>query len=212
MRAINLKLTAIVGALLLLGAFVLLYQRNSNIKSINNFEECVSAGYPIMESYPERCQTPDGRTFTRQVSETDTWIPQEFDEAGLSLSLKIPPDTSFRKEIADDAGRTRVASFYIEKGSPDNPTYQLYAVYQPLEDATEQDIERVETGMDPQSVAEVSIDGYEGIEGLTVASGPKNHYSMAIIKDGKLFTVSTWPPIQENKELTDKILVTFDFK
>jgi hypothetical protein len=32
---------------------------------IRNFEECAAAGYPVMESYPEQCRTPDGRLFVR---------------------------------------------------------------------------------------------------------------------------------------------------
>ncbi len=36
---------------------------------VANFEECRRAGYPIMESYPEQCMTPDGRNF---VSSTIT--------------------------------------------------------------------------------------------------------------------------------------------
>ncbi len=36
---------------------------------VTNFEECAAAGYPIMESYPEQCRTPDGRTFVRDISE-----------------------------------------------------------------------------------------------------------------------------------------------
>jgi hypothetical protein len=32
-----------------------------------DFESCVAAGYPVMESYPERCATPDGKHFTRDV-------------------------------------------------------------------------------------------------------------------------------------------------
>lgn len=39
----------------------------------------------------------------------DDWKQQTFDEAGLSF--KIPPDTTFRKEIADDQGRIRTATF-----------------------------------------------------------------------------------------------------
>lgn len=31
---------------------------------IDSFEECVDAGYPVAESYPEQCVSPDG-TFTR---------------------------------------------------------------------------------------------------------------------------------------------------
>jgi len=140
------------------------------------------------------------------------WTTQTFDEAGLSLTLSIPPDTFFRKEIADDAGRIRVASFYVEKGSSNNPAYQLYAVYEPLEEVTEKKLDKIKTGMDPDSVKEITIDGYKGIEGMTVISGPKNHYVTAIIKDGRLFTVSTYPPTEESKALTDQILTTFSFK
>ncbi len=34
---------------------------------IATFAECKDAGYPIMESYPEQCSTPDGRTFVNEV-------------------------------------------------------------------------------------------------------------------------------------------------
>lgn len=37
------------------------------LQSITTFEACAAAGLPIMESYPERCTTPDGRTFTRDI-------------------------------------------------------------------------------------------------------------------------------------------------
>lgn len=30
---------------------------------ISSFEDCAKAGYPVMESYPRQCQTPDGRNF-----------------------------------------------------------------------------------------------------------------------------------------------------
>ena len=35
--------------------------------SINSFEECVSADYLVMESYPRQCKTPDGRNFTEDI-------------------------------------------------------------------------------------------------------------------------------------------------
>ncbi len=35
--------------------------------SINSFDDCVDAGYPVQESYPERCATPDGKSFTRDI-------------------------------------------------------------------------------------------------------------------------------------------------
>lgn len=37
------------------------------IPDINSFEECVSAGYPVLESYPRQCKTPDGKTFTEDI-------------------------------------------------------------------------------------------------------------------------------------------------
>lgn len=37
------------------------------VAKVGNFQECAAAGYPVMESYPEQCRTPDGRTFVRQI-------------------------------------------------------------------------------------------------------------------------------------------------
>lgn len=34
---------------------------------IISFEECAEAGYPVMESYPRQCITPDGRRFVETV-------------------------------------------------------------------------------------------------------------------------------------------------
>ncbi len=33
------------------------------IKVIANYDDCVAAGNPVMESYPSQCRTQDGRTF-----------------------------------------------------------------------------------------------------------------------------------------------------
>jgi len=33
---------------------------------ITNFDECAAAGYPIQETFPEQCSTPDGRTFVNE--------------------------------------------------------------------------------------------------------------------------------------------------
>ena len=49
-------------------------------EAINSFKECAAAGYPIMESYPEQCKTPDGRTFVRSIvaQEVEFGNPVEF--------------------------------------------------------------------------------------------------------------------------------------
>ena len=33
---------------------------------IDSFQECADAGYPIMESYPEQCAVPGGKTYTKE--------------------------------------------------------------------------------------------------------------------------------------------------
>ena len=34
---------------------------------VNSFEECAVQGYPILESYPQQCKTPDGKTFAEDI-------------------------------------------------------------------------------------------------------------------------------------------------
>ncbi len=38
-------------------------------KKITNFQECLDAGYPVMESYPRQCITIDGQTFIEEICE-----------------------------------------------------------------------------------------------------------------------------------------------
>ena len=37
---------------------------------VNSFEECAEL-YPVMESYPEQCNTPDGKHFTNPIQFID---------------------------------------------------------------------------------------------------------------------------------------------
>ncbi len=34
---------------------------------ITNFDECIAAGYPAMESYPRQCAVPGGQTFVEVI-------------------------------------------------------------------------------------------------------------------------------------------------
>ena len=36
--------------------------------SIKNFEDCVAAGNPVMESYPRQCRTSDGKHFVEEIN------------------------------------------------------------------------------------------------------------------------------------------------
>lgn len=210
MMSRNIKLMGVFIAMLIVGVLIWQTKNKAKTQSINSFEECAAAGYPIMESYPERCNTPDGRTFTRIVATQAGWQEQAVDEIGLTLSY--PNDLTFRKEIGDNDGNIRTVAFYIEKGDQNNPEYQLYALYLADKEGSALDLEKTKTGMDPSSIKEASIDGYSGIEGIANPTDPKKHYTTIVLKDERLFSVSTYPPTIENKQLTDKIMESFDFR
>ncbi|MFC1629852.1 Gmad2 immunoglobulin-like domain-containing protein [Patescibacteria group bacterium] len=62
--------------------------------SINSFEECIAVGYPILESYPRQCKTPDGETFIEDIGNelekldiirTDTPRPNELVQSPLEI-------------------------------------------------------------------------------------------------------------------------------
>ena len=61
-------IVAIVGLVLiaLVYAWWQAFQATSLIM-VTNYDECVAAGYPVMESYPMQCRTPDGRTFVSPI-------------------------------------------------------------------------------------------------------------------------------------------------
>ncbi|MDP3995669.1 MAG: Gmad2 immunoglobulin-like domain-containing protein [bacterium] len=39
----------------------------SEKETVDSFEECVAAGYPVMESYPRQCRIPDGENFIEDI-------------------------------------------------------------------------------------------------------------------------------------------------
>ncbi|OGG80641.1 hypothetical protein A3A39_04095 [Candidatus Kaiserbacteria bacterium RIFCSPLOWO2_01_FULL_54_13] len=73
----NLPTTTLIGiavVLVVIGALLIAFAQNTQegqLLSITNFDECAAAGYPIMESYPEQCATPDGRTFFKDRQNLD---------------------------------------------------------------------------------------------------------------------------------------------
>lgn len=141
-------------------------------------------------------------------TQTDGWREQIV--PNISLRLQIPPDMTYREELADDYGRIRTMAFYIERKDQSKPPYQLYGLFLADKESSEQDLERSKTEMDAVTIKDASIDGHKGIEGLIL--GEKTRYITIIQKDGRLFSVSTIPPTPENKELTEQILATFDFQ
>jgi len=66
----TIAVTLIIFVLLaLLGVVILgvLFSSTIGIRRVGSFEECAAAGYPVMESYPRQCKTPDGRIFVEEI-------------------------------------------------------------------------------------------------------------------------------------------------
>lgn len=66
--------------------------------TIDSFEECARAGYPIMESYPRQCRTPDGNSFTESIeisatAAVSTVVPEDPAASGLSNYPDKPLDS-----------------------------------------------------------------------------------------------------------------------
>lgn len=54
----------IISLIVLVGAGIGVYLYIQRTKPVNSYDECLAAGHPIQESYPERCTGPDGQQFT----------------------------------------------------------------------------------------------------------------------------------------------------
>jgi hypothetical protein len=57
--------------------------RTPSGKTPGSFVECVNAGYPVTESYPRQCLTPEGSSFTED-------IPQPIDSGASPAPLADP--------------------------------------------------------------------------------------------------------------------------
>ena len=92
----NIKIIAL-GAVALLAAGAAGYYgyKDGGQAPITSFEECAAAGYPIMESYPERCRTPEGVTFTRVITENAACDADAKICPNGTLVGRIPPSCDF---------------------------------------------------------------------------------------------------------------------
>ncbi len=94
-------------------------------KEILSFEDCLQAGYPVMEILPRQCKTPDGRTYAEEIAEKITYtnaskdlivveLPNPGAVTGKSFSVIGKArgtwffEASFPIEILDNNGKVLV--------------------------------------------------------------------------------------------------------
>ncbi len=61
----------------------------TDASSITNFEECIAAGNPAMESYPRQCRTSDGQHFVESILEFSLSYAKEGGFAGITQNISI---------------------------------------------------------------------------------------------------------------------------
>ena len=59
--------------ILLFVVYYFFIKKEPVLVEITNFEDCVSAGYPVMESYPRQCSVPDGGHFVEELPAVDEY-------------------------------------------------------------------------------------------------------------------------------------------
>lgn len=103
--------------------------RRDNTQPIN-FKECSLRGYPISESFPRQCRTPDGKSFSEEVElaeddksnliKADTPLPNETVKSPLLVSGIARGvwffEGSFPVRLFDDEGREIAAGIARAEG------------------------------------------------------------------------------------------------
>lgn len=102
MKRVFLILLAFV---VIIAAFVLYdsYFKEEH-KDMASFQECVNAGYPVMESYPRRCKILNGKTFTENIGD-------ELEKADL-IGISNPRPNSLVKSPLVIEGKARGYWFF----------------------------------------------------------------------------------------------------
>jgi len=67
---------------------------DGSVPDVSSFDDCVRAGYPVMESFPRQCKTPDGRNFVEQINGEQ--------ESGIRGMVLLGPTWSVISDPATD--------------------------------------------------------------------------------------------------------------
>ncbi len=74
MKTFYLILGLVVIALMVWLGFTQKMPEKVPAPSVLSFEDCLNAGYPVMESNPRQCRTPDGRTYAEEIMPSITYV------------------------------------------------------------------------------------------------------------------------------------------
>ena len=80
------------GVGIIVGSIWVYANREESVKdvNINSFEDCIAAGYPLMESYPRQCWVADGRTFVEVINKKRIYCTEEQRNVDACITLYDP--------------------------------------------------------------------------------------------------------------------------
>lgn len=98
-------------------------------EKIDSFQDCINAGYPVMESYPRQCRTPDDKTFVEDIGNELEKIdlirvdnPRPNQEVSSPLKIKGEArgswffEADFPVELIDDQGNLLATAIAQSQG------------------------------------------------------------------------------------------------
>jgi hypothetical protein len=81
-------LSIIILLIILAGVSFWYITYNQRNNTINSYDDCAAAGYPILESYPEQCTVPNGKTYTRSINQEEVTSPLSLEGQTVCLPHK----------------------------------------------------------------------------------------------------------------------------
>ncbi len=114
-------LIIILLALAILGAAAWFFMSASPVEEsappapeVLSFEACAAAGYPVMESYPRQCRTPDGRTYAEELPAPEpTYLNSSADL--IRVTTPTPGSVTGKEVIVKGEAR---GTWYFEASFP----------------------------------------------------------------------------------------------
>lgn len=109
-----------------------LIEKNQKKVTVNSFETCLEAGYPVLESYPRQCKTPDGLFYTEEIVSNITYnnttpdkikVELPFPGAVVGKEFKVIGEAkgfyfegSFPVQVLDKDGNILVSHYATAQG------------------------------------------------------------------------------------------------
>lgn len=82
----------IVAGVGIAGVYMITRQEEAAVlPEVLSFADCEAAGYPVMESYPRQCMTPDGRTFAEEPTQEELTALIAYENASADMIVITNP-------------------------------------------------------------------------------------------------------------------------